>query len=127
MIFVVKRKEKLMEIKEAIQNVKKWLACINRDDLDCLRVCDSCQNHVDAVTLYESLTAIVADSEKKTDEDKQLIKWLKELQEWRKAYDDCVNTDYESIDDSVRRLAIIGQVVSVRNVFADIRRTDGRC
>ena len=127
MIFVVKRKEKLMEIKEAIQNVKKWLACINRDDLDCLRVCDSCQNHVEAVTLYESLTAIVADSEKKTDEDKQLIKWLKELQEWRKAYDDCVNTDYESIDDSVRRLAIIGQVVSVRNVFADIRRTDGRC
>ena len=113
-----------MTLDEAIQNVKKWLACINRDDLDCLRVCDSCQNHVEAVTLYESLTAIVADSEKKTDEDKQLIKWLKELQAWRKAYDDCVNTDYESIDDSVRRLTIIGQVVNVRNVFADIRRTD---
>ena len=114
----------MMTLEEAIHNIKKWLACINRDDLDCLRVCDSCQNHVEAVTLYESLTAIVADSEKKTDEDKQLIKWLKELQAWRKAYDDCVNTDYESIDDSVRRLAIIGQVVSVRNVFADIRRTD---
>ena len=126
MIFVVKRKEKLMEIKEAIQNVKKWLVCINRDDLDCLRVCDSCQNHVEAATLYESLTVIVADAEKKTDEDKQLIKWLRELQAWRKAYDNCVNTDYESIDDSVRRLTIIGQVVNVRNVFADIRRTDGQ-
>ena len=56
---------------------------------------------------------------------KQLAEWLKELQAWRKAYDDCVNTDYESIDDSVRRLTIIGQVVNVRNVFADIRRTDG--
>ena len=57
-------------------------------------------------------------------EQRQIAEWLKELQEWRKAYDDCVNTDYESIDDSVRRLTIIGQVVNVRNVFADIRRTD---
>ena len=73
-----------MIFEEAIHNIKKWLACINRDDLDCLRVCDSCQNHVEAVTLYESLTAIVADSEKKTDEDKQLTKWLKELQERRR-------------------------------------------
>jgi hypothetical protein len=47
-------------------------------------VCDSCQNHVEAVTLYESLTVIVADAEKKTDEDKQLTKWLKELVERRK-------------------------------------------
>lgn len=57
-------------------------------------------------------------------EQRQIAEWLRELQAWRKAYDDCVNTDYESIDDSVRRLTIIGQVVNVRNVFADIRRTD---
>ena len=57
-------------------------------------------------------------------EHRQLAEWLRELQAWRKAYDDCVNTEYESIDDSVRRLTIIGQVVNVRNVFADIRRTD---
>ena len=73
-----------MTFEEAIQNIKKWLACINRDDLDCLKVCDSCQNHVDAVTLYESLTVIVADAKKKTDEDKQLTKWLEELIERRK-------------------------------------------
>ena len=76
-----------MIFEEAIHNIKKWLACINRDDLDCLRVCDSCQNHVEAETLYESLTVIVADAEKKTDEDKQLIKWLKELVERRKQPD----------------------------------------
>ena len=73
-----------MTFEEAIHNIKKWLACINRDDLNCLRVCDSCQNHVDAETLYESLTVIVADAKKKTDEDKQLTKWLEELQERRK-------------------------------------------
>lgn len=60
------------------------------------------------------------------EQHRQLAEWLRELQAWRKAYDDCVNTDYESIDDSVRRLTIIGQVVNVRNVFADIRRTDNK-
>ena len=60
------------------------------------------------------------------EQHRQLAEWLRELQAWRKAYDNCVNTDYESIDDSVRRLTIIGQVVNVRNVFADIRRTDNK-
>ncbi|MDO4803868.1 MAG: hypothetical protein Q4A32_03495 [Lachnospiraceae bacterium] len=59
------------------------------------------------------------------EEHRQLADWLRELQAWRKAYDDCVNTNYESIDDSVKRFAVIGQVVSVKNVFANIRRTDG--
>lgn len=98
-----------MEIKEAIQNVKKWLACINRDDLDCLRVCDSCQNHVEAVTLYESFTVIVADAEKKTDEDKQLTKWLKELQERRKS-DNCDGCYYNvggcAVCETCRRMCI---------------------
>ena len=69
---------------------------------------------------------IARNSAKCADEHRQLVEWLNELQAWRKAYDDCVNTDYESIDDSVRRFTIIGQVVNVRNVFADIRRTDNK-
>ena len=60
------------------------------------------------------------------EQHRQLTEWLRELQAWRKAYDNCVNTDYESIDDSVRRLTIIGQVINVMNVFADIRRIDNK-
>ena len=94
-----------MTFEEAIQNIKKWLACINRDDLNCLKVCDSCQNHVDAVTLYESLTVIVSDAKKKTDEDKQLTKWLEELIERRKQQSEiiyCKDCEYYGRKDKVR-------------------------
>ena len=93
------------------------------------------EEEIDELMDYSRSIAEVAESESDeanrmsaeyfADYYKQLAEWLRELQAWRKAYDDCVNTDYESIDDSVRRLTIIGQVVNVRNVFADIRRTDG--
>lgn len=94
------------------------------------------EDEIDELMDYSRSIAEVAESESDeanrmsaeyfADYYKQLAEWLRELQAWRKAYDDCVNTDYESIDDSVRRLTIIGQVVNVRNVFADIRRTDNK-
>ena len=80
---------------------------------------------MNACDLDDTVEKLIARNDAKcAAEHRQLAEWLRELQAWRKAYDDCVNTDYESIDDSVRRLTIIGQVVNVRNVFADIRRTD---
>ena len=96
-------------LEEAIEHVEKiykenrsgWLYALKRGET---KYAERCKKSMDTL--------------------EQIVKWLKELQAWRKAYDDCVNTDYESIDDSVRRLTIIGQVVNVRNVFADIRRTD---
>ena len=94
------------------------------------------KDEIDELMDYSRSIAEVAESESDeanrmsaeyfADYYKQLAEWLKELQAWRKAYDNCVNTDYESIDDSVRRLTIIGQVINVMNVFADIRRIDNK-